>query len=84
MQAGLSSSVIKKKIAINLGVNAEILESWLKAFNSIRNICAHHGRLWNKELGVSIKIPKTNTIRWLSLKPDSNIRFERRVYSILF
>lgn len=83
LYAGLGSSVIKKKIAINLGVNAEILESWLKAFNSIRNICAHHGRLWNKELGVSIKIPKANTIRWLSVKPDSNIRFERRIYSIL-
>ena len=83
LYAGLKSSAIKKKIAVNLGVNAEILESWLKALNSIRNICAHHGRLWNKELGVAIKIPKSDAIRWLSLELEDNVRFERRIYSIL-
>lgn len=84
LYAGLQSAAIKKKIAVNLGVNAEILESWLKALNSIRNICAHHGRLWNKELGVAIKIPNSRKIKWLSQRPQlGNVQFERRVYSIL-
>lgn len=87
LYAGLKSSSIKKEIATNLGVNAEILESWLKALNSIRNICAHHGRLWNKELGVAIKIPTSSGIKWLSTIPErselGNVQFERRIYSIL-
>lgn len=84
LYANLQSNAIKKRIAANLGVKAEILESWLKALNSVRNICAHHSRLWNKELGIAIKIPTSPQIKWLSQKPNlGNIKFERRVYSIL-
>jgi abortive infection bacteriophage resistance protein len=34
-----------------------VLKSWLDALNVVRNICAHHGRLWNRELGYRIMIP---------------------------
>jgi len=27
----------------------KVLSSWLHAVNYVRNICAHHGRLWNRE-----------------------------------
>jgi abortive infection bacteriophage resistance protein len=27
-----------------------LLKSWLRSLNHVRNICAHHGRLWNKAL----------------------------------
>ncbi|MDO4997341.1 MAG: Abi family protein [Neisseria sp.] len=91
LYAGLKSNAIKNIIARKLGLNAEILESWLKAFNSIRNFCAHHSRLWNRELGVKIKIPRTSHIKWLSKPTHSRnkpahsgkIQFERRIYSIL-
>lgn len=87
LYANLQSSALKKQIATNLGLNAEILESWLKAFNSIRNICAHHSRLWNRELGIAIKIPQSSQIKWLSTTPQrsqlNNVQFERRIYSIL-
>lgn len=36
---------IKRQIAADWGVPDTIFESWLHALNSIRNICAHHGRL---------------------------------------
>ncbi|NGM24301.1 Abi family protein [Roseomonas stagni] len=26
------------------------LKSWLRSINTVRNICAHHGRLWNRSL----------------------------------
>jgi len=29
----------------------------LLAINTVRNVCAHHGRLWNRELGTKPKIP---------------------------
>jgi len=34
-----------------------ILESWMHSFSNIRNICAHHGRLWNRRLTAHIKLP---------------------------
>lgn len=84
---GLLSSADQKAIAQGLGTHAELLISWIKALNDIRNICAHHGRLWNKEFGRSVKIPKSNnhlnSKKWL-MKPvvltDPHIRFEKRLY----
>lgn len=83
---GLESNSLKKQIAKNLGVHAEVLESWLKTLNDVRNICAHHSRLWNKEFGRSIKIPTSQTIQWLStpvILSNQAIRFEKRLYLIL-
>lgn len=82
LYAGIKSNVLRKKIAHNLGVNAEVLTSWLRSFNSIRNFCAHHSRLWNRELGVSIKIPRSSKIKWLATR-NQDIEYEKRIYSIL-
>jgi abortive infection bacteriophage resistance protein len=38
-----------------------VLESWMHSFSNIRNVCAHHGRLWNRRLTAHIKLP-TNPI----------------------
>mgnify|MGYP001558079525 FL=1 len=48
---------LKREIANEFGVPDIVLESWLLTLNAIRNICAHHGRLWNRELGVKPKFP---------------------------
>lgn len=48
---------VKKAVADVFGVPTEVLESWILALNTVRNLCAHHGRLWNKELGVKPMIP---------------------------
>lgn len=57
MYRGVSSEV-KKRIAGYYGIPDEVLTSWLRTINVIRNICAHHGRLWNRELGVKPFIPR--------------------------
>ena len=49
---------IRRIIAREYGVEDIILKSWLGAINVIRNICAHHGRLWNRELGFKPMIPQ--------------------------
>jgi abortive infection bacteriophage resistance protein len=54
---------VKKHIAARFGVADVVLESWLGALNVVRNICAHHGRLWNRELGYKPLIPKRDD-RW--------------------
>ena len=41
----------KDSIAQELGtINHTFLKSWLQSISQIRNVCAHHGRLWNKNL----------------------------------
>lgn len=39
-------------IAGRLGTRADEYRSWLKALNIVRNIVAHHGRLWNRSIGM--------------------------------
>ncbi len=41
----------KQLIARNLGTgNHTFLTSWLQSISVVRNICAHHSRLWNRNL----------------------------------
>lgn len=35
----------------------KVLENWMHSFSNIRNICAHHSRLWNRRLTAHIKLP---------------------------
>jgi abortive infection bacteriophage resistance protein len=49
---------VRRSIAREYGVEDLILKSWLGALNVIRNVCAHHGRLWNRELGYKPYIPR--------------------------
>ena len=48
---------IRKTIAAEYRIPEEILHSWLRSLNAVRNICAHHGRLWNRTLGYKPKLP---------------------------
>jgi len=52
-----ASHKIKQGIASVFGIPSKVLDSWLLTLNTIRNICAHHGRLWNRELGVKPLVP---------------------------
>jgi abortive infection bacteriophage resistance protein len=53
----------KHEIAMIFEIHSSVLQSWLHTLVYIRNICAHHGRLWNKTLAIKPKIPKKDT-RW--------------------
>lgn len=47
----------KRQLALNYGLkNEKVLENWLQRFSIIRNICAHHSRVWNKRLS-PIELP---------------------------
>ena len=69
----------KKAIAIDFGLNADTFETWLKSLNFVRNVCAHHGRLWNRHLaiapGIPMKDPKWHERRY-PIVPH-------RIYSVL-
>lgn len=42
----------RKLISSEFGLNPEVLESWIHAISYVRNLCAHHSRLWNREFTI--------------------------------
>ncbi len=54
----MSRSEIKRKIAREFGLPREdFLENWMHVFANLRNICAHHGRIWNRRFIVEPRLP---------------------------
>lgn len=69
----------KQFIAKSFGYNERVFESWLTNLNYVRNICAHHGRLWNRHLAVNPVIPAKD-MRWHEAAFPVN---PNRIYSTL-
>ena len=40
----------RQAVANLYGARADELESWMRTINYVRNLCAHHARLWNRQL----------------------------------
>lgn len=62
----------QNKVIRNIhGINKLVAFKWLHALSSVRNICAHHSRLWNRTLGVSFEVPKGSKV-FNKMKPSKN------------
>lgn len=56
----------RQAIAERYGVpREELLTSWMRSINHVRNICAHHCRLWNRSPSDQAKPPKAGEIQLL-------------------
>lgn len=56
----------KRDIADYFGIDKDTLSKWLHSLVYVRNICAHHSRLWNRVLGIQpIRVRKAKN-EWLS------------------
>lgn len=63
----------KNIIAQEFGaVNHTYLPSWLQSIAQIRNYCAHHSRLWNKNLPGAPKMLSKPPFRWLEDAPTDH------------
>jgi abortive infection bacteriophage resistance protein len=69
----------RKAIANYFCIKEPVLANWLHTLVYVRNICAHHARLWNKDLRIQIKNPKTINRSWLS----SGDITKRKIYEVL-
>ncbi|TNJ41353.1 Abi family protein [Tamlana fucoidanivorans] len=49
---GLKQVEDKKRIASYFGVHYRVFTSWLHSLTYVRNLCAHHSRLWNRDLAI--------------------------------
>ncbi|TYL46583.1 Abi family protein [Marinomonas sp. IMCC 4694] len=79
----LSKDSDKKHIARGLGLEAPLLESWLHTLTTVRNLCAHHSRLWNRELGIKPAVPKSNRIAWPNYLREGSASLHTRAAVIL-
>jgi len=70
---------LQAKISANYGIPPLVLGSWLTTLNYIRNICAHHGRLWNRELAIKPFIPRNPM--WQS--PVPVLESQRKMFAVL-
>ena len=56
--ANLKPMPTRRAIADIYGLDQGVLQSWLQHMTHIRNICAHHSRLWNREFTIIPALPR--------------------------
>jgi len=74
LYARLSDKADKKRIAGFFDLHPTVFTSWLHTITYVRNICAHHSRLWNKEFAIIPEILLKPKGRWLSQPFENNKR----------
>lgn len=58
----------KEAVTKHFGLtDLSVIENWILCFSTLRNICAHHGRIWNRRL-MPIKMPTHPTNIFLKNK----------------
>lgn len=65
----------KQKISSNYDLHPKTLISWLHFLTYIRNICAHHSRLWNKELTIKPRLDEFERFLPFDSIPKNNRSF---------
>ena len=56
--ANLKSRQIQRRICTPFGIDPRIMKSWLHSLNYLRNLCAHHSRLWNRSFSIKPMVAK--------------------------
>ncbi|MFC7461694.1 Abi family protein [Hydrogenophaga defluvii] len=54
-------------IAAKYGVrNGRVFATWLRSLNYLRNVCAHHSRLWNRNIVDQPRLPSEAEMPWVA------------------
>jgi abortive infection bacteriophage resistance protein len=77
--ANLKPMPTRRSIAGVYGLDEKTLQSWLHHLSHLRNVCAHHSRLWNREFTITPMMPRSKPSTLVGLfQADS-----RRLYNSL-
>ena len=71
---------VRKEIARTYDLDQQVLESALHHLTYVRNLCAHHSRLWNREFVVTWQLPRKGAT---SLVSALGVPGSRRLYNTL-
>ncbi len=75
---------LKTAIAKDLGLpTSETLEGTVQLLSYIRNICAHHGRIWNKRTVKRLPVIKKFSADLMIITHDLQKQADNRVYNVL-
>ena len=80
LYASLKPSRAKREIADYFGLPDAVLKSWLHSLLYTRNICAHHARLWTREMQIAPELPQSPRLPWLSAPQPAS---QKSVYMTL-
>lgn len=78
MYRWLRAGHARRHVANFYGVSDSVLESWLHSIVYVRNICAHHSRLWNRRLSINALVPRRTSLPFVTIPRDT-----KRVYYVL-
>ncbi len=79
LYSNLKPGRTKRDIAHYFGLTDKILPSWLHSIVYLRNLCAHHSRLWNRTMSIQPVRPTRTDKTWLINDDVSN----KKAYYIL-
>jgi abortive infection bacteriophage resistance protein len=70
----------RSAIASTYGLDERVLQAFIRHLTYIRNVCAHHGRLWNREFTVTMQLPRSKPPGLVASFHDGG---NRRIYNTL-
>lgn len=76
----IKEPALRQKIADTYGLDETTLGSFCHHLTTVRNICAHHSRLWNRRFTVTLKLPKKKPAH---LVGNFNLAADRFLYNTL-
>ena len=91
--SGLYSNLLptrgKREIANYFGLADKVFSSWLHSIVYLRNICAHHARLWNREMQIQPIVSRNphrkflNQTSYISPETGQSLPLNNKTYFVL-
>jgi len=75
---GIEKSM-QQRLARDLGIPDVVLFSWLLVLNNLRNLCAHHGRIYNKSFKIKLPTNAKKYPTWFNPFPIA----EKKLFTVL-
>jgi len=69
----------KREIANYFGLSDSVFASWIHSIVYLRNLCAHHSRLWNRTLSIQPLLPRSTRKTWI----EDDLVSNNKVYFML-
>ncbi|WP_062064205.1 Abi family protein [Cellvibrio sp. OA-2007] len=82
--SNLRANQVRRNIAAAYQVDEGFLEGFLEHITYVRNVCAHHSRLWNRHLTKKMPLPKGKPVGLKdNIYIDASNKTEHKIYNTL-
>ncbi len=83
--SNFSDNALKKQVARSFTIpQHEFMRNWLENLTIIRNVCAHHARLWNRSFVVRPSLPHYLQLPWITDRSFPIIRLYPQLCCIAY